>query len=185
MTFASRPLFSTRFAPAARRAVVAAGLALLAGAAAAQAYPAKQISFVNNFTPGGPSDMIARSVADVLQKRFSQPVVVENKPGAAGNIGATQVARSKPDGYTVLIGIDTTFTVNPHIYKGMPFKPADFRPIMVMASSGLLVGAHRPPASRPWPIWWPPARARASPSARPAPAAPATWRPSCSTRPRA
>ena len=142
MTFASRPLFSTRFAPAARRAVVAAGLALLAGAAAAQAYPAKQISFVNNFPPGGPSDMIARSVADVLQKRFSQPVVVENKPGAAGNIGATQVARSKPDGYTVLVGIDTTFTVNPHIYKGMPFKPADFRPIMVMASSGLLVGAH-------------------------------------------
>ena len=76
MTFASRPFFSTRFAPAARRAVVAAGLALLAGAAAAQAYPAKQISFVNNFPPGGPSDMIARSVADVLQKRFSQPVVV-------------------------------------------------------------------------------------------------------------
>ncbi len=136
---AVRALFTRGFA---RRALVATTLCLLAGAAVAQAYPARQITFVNSFPPGGPSDLIARSVAEVLQKRFKQPVVVDNKPGAAGNIGTTQVARSAPDGYTVLIGIDTTFTVNPHIYKGMPFKPAEFKPLMVMASSGLLVGAH-------------------------------------------
>lgn len=135
---AARPIFSHGI----RRLLAAAGFGLIAGAAAAQGFPAKQISFVNNFPPGGPSDMIARSVADVLQKRFKQPVVVENKPGAAGNIGAAQVARSAADGYTVLIGIDTTFTINPHIYKGLPFKPADFRPLMVIASSGLMVGAH-------------------------------------------
>lgn len=135
---ASRPLFSIGM----RRLLVAAGLGLLASTAAAQGFPTKQITVVNNFPPGGPSDMIARSVADVLQKRFKQPVVVENKPGAAGNIGAAQVARSAADGYTVLIGIDTTFTINPHIYKGLPFKPADFKPLMVMASSGMMVGVH-------------------------------------------
>ncbi|WOP14909.1 tripartite tricarboxylate transporter substrate binding protein [Ottowia sp. SB7-C50] len=126
----------------ARRTLAAAALGLLSTAANAQGFPTKPITFVNSFPPGGPSDMIARSIAEVLQQRFKQPVVVENKPGAAGNIGTAQVARSAPDGHTVLIGIDTTFTVNPHIYKGMPFKPADFKPLMVMASSGLLVGAH-------------------------------------------
>ena len=136
---APHPLF---FSSGIRRLLAAAGLGLVASAAAAQGFPARQVTFVNNFPPGGPSDMIARSVADVLQKRFKQPVVVDNKPGAAGNIGATQVARSAADGYTVLIGIDTTFTINPHIYKGLPFKPADFRPLMVIASSGLMVGAH-------------------------------------------
>jgi tripartite-type tricarboxylate transporter receptor subunit TctC len=100
------------------------------------------VKFVNTFPPGGPSDILARALADVLQNQFKQPFVVENKAGAAGNIGADAVAKSAPDGYTVLFGIDTTLTVNPHIYKGMPFKPADFRPVMVMASSGLLVGAN-------------------------------------------
>jgi tripartite-type tricarboxylate transporter receptor subunit TctC len=86
--------------------------------------------------------MIARSVADVLQKQFNQPFVVENKAGASGNIGADTVAKAAADGHTVLFGIDSTFTVNPHIYKGMPFKAADLRPVMIMASSGLLVGVH-------------------------------------------
>ncbi len=110
--------------------------------AQAPAWPAKPVRFVNNFPPGGPSDMIARSLADVLQKQFNQPFVVENKAGASGNIGADTVAKAAPDGHTVLFGIDSTFTVNPHIYKGMPFKVADLRPVMVMASSGLLVGVH-------------------------------------------
>jgi tripartite-type tricarboxylate transporter receptor subunit TctC len=110
--------------------------------AQAPAWPTKPVRFVNNFPPGGPSDMIARSVADVLQKQFNQPFVVENKAGASGNIGADTVAKAAPDGHTVLFGIDSTFTVNPHIYKGMPFKAADLRPVMIMASSGLLVGVH-------------------------------------------
>lgn len=121
--------------------------ALLAAAIApafaqAPAWPAKPVKFVNNFPAGGPSDTIARSIADVLQNEFRQPFVVENKAGASGNIGADAVAKAAADGYTVLFGIDSTFTVNPHIYKGMPFKAADLRPVLVMASSGLLVGVH-------------------------------------------
>ena len=121
----------------------ALGTCLVAFSAQAQsAYPARPVKFVNNFPPGGPSDIITRSLADELQKTLKQPFVVENKAGAAGNIGADQVAKSAADGHTVLFGIDTTFTVNPHIYKAMPFKPSDFKPVMVMASSGLLVGVH-------------------------------------------
>jgi len=133
---------ASSFVPA-RRALLAALVALAAaGPAFAQGWPAKPVRIVNNFPPGGPSDTIARSVADVLQKQFGQPFVVENKPGAAGNIGADAVAKAAADGHTLLFGIDSTFTINPHIYKSMAFQPADLRPVMVMASSGLLVGVH-------------------------------------------
>ena len=133
--------------PLSRRMLLAASLCLAAAlpamkAQAQAAFPSKPVKFVNSFPPGGPSDILARSVADILQAMFKQPVLVENKPGASGNIGADLVAKSPPDGYTVLFGIDTTVTVNPHIYKGMPFKPADLKPVMIMASSGLLVGVH-------------------------------------------
>lgn len=107
-----------------------------------QNYPSKTIKFVSNFPAGGPADFLARSVGEFITTQTKQPVVVENKPGAGGNIGADFVAKSAADGYTVLFGIDTTFTVNPYIYKSMAFKPADLRPIMVMVSSGLLVGSH-------------------------------------------
>ncbi len=108
----------------------------------AQSYPVKPIKFITNFPAGGPADYLARTVGEAITSQYKQPVVVENKPGAGGNIGADFVAKSPADGYTVLFGIDTTFTVNPYIYKSMAFKPADLRPIMVMVSSGLLVGAH-------------------------------------------
>lgn len=118
--------------------------ALLAAAlpafAQAPAWPAKPVRLISNFPAGGPADLIARSMADVLQKQFGQPFVVENRAGASGNIGADAVAKAPADGYTVLFGIDSTFTVNPHIYQSMPFKPADLRPVSIMASSGLLVG---------------------------------------------
>ncbi len=111
-------------------------------ASAQDGYPAKPVRFVNNFPPGGPSDLLARSVSAVLQETLKQPVVVENKAGAAGNIGAAEVAKSPADGYTVLFGIDTTFTVNPYLYASMPFKRTDLKPVVVMASSGLLVGVN-------------------------------------------
>jgi tripartite-type tricarboxylate transporter receptor subunit TctC len=117
-------------------------LAVSAPAVQAQTYPSKPIRFVNNFPAGGPSDFLARTVGEAITTAFKQPVVTENKAGAGGNIGADLVAKSPADGYTVLFGIDTAFTVNPYIYKGMPFKPSDFKPIMVMVSSGLLVGAN-------------------------------------------
>jgi tripartite-type tricarboxylate transporter receptor subunit TctC len=100
------------------------------------------VRFVNNFPPGGPSDILARSLAEALQSSLKQTFIVENKAGAGGNVGADAVAKSPPDGYTVLFGIDTAFTVNPHIYKTLPFKPSDLKPLLVMGSSGLLIGAH-------------------------------------------
>ncbi len=125
------------------------GLLLLAGACAlpriglAQAtYPSKAVKFVNNFPPGGPSDILARGVAEYMQSVHKHAFIVDNKPGAGGNVGAEVVAKSAADGYTVLFGIDTAFTVNPHIYKTMPFKPGDLKPVMIMASSGLLIGTH-------------------------------------------
>lgn len=105
-------------------------------------YPNKTVHFVTNFPPGGPADILARSMAEALQSSLKQVFIVENRPGAGGNLGADVVAKSPADGYNVLFGIDTTFTVNPYLYKAMPFKPTDFKPVMVMASSGLLVGAY-------------------------------------------
>jgi tripartite-type tricarboxylate transporter receptor subunit TctC len=105
-------------------------------------WPSKPVKFINSFPPGGPSDILARAVGDVLQKQFGQPFVVDNKPGAAGNVGADQVAKAAPDGNTLLWGIDTTHTINPHIYKVMPFKEADLKPLVVISSSGLLLGVH-------------------------------------------
>jgi tripartite-type tricarboxylate transporter receptor subunit TctC len=78
----------------------------------------------------------------VLADTLKQPFVVENKAGAAGNIGADAVAKSTADGHTLLFGIDTTFTINPHLYASMPFKPGDLKPVVIMASSGLLLGVH-------------------------------------------
>ena len=126
--------------------MAATGLAFTQAQAQAQApaapWPAKAVKFVNSFPPGGPSDILARSVGDLLQKQFNQPFVVENRAGAAGNVGADAVAKSAADGYTLLWGIDTTHTINPHIYKTMPFRDADLKPVVVLSSSGLLLGAH-------------------------------------------
>ena len=108
--------------------------------AQSQVYPVKTVKIINNFPAGGPSDILARSMADALQNTLKQPFIVENKPGAGGNVGVDIVAKSPADGHTLLFGIDTAFTVNPHIYKSLPFKTSDLKPVMIMASSGLLVG---------------------------------------------
>lgn len=114
------------------------------GTALAQApsFPSKPVKLVNSFPPGGPSDILARSLGEVMQQTLKQPFVVENRPGAGGNLGADLVAKSAPDGHTVLIGIDTTFTINPGIYKNMPYKLSDLKPVMIIASSGLLIGVN-------------------------------------------
>ena len=128
-----------------RRACLTATLSLglcAAGLAQSPAWPSKPVRFVNSFPPGGPSDILARAVGDVLQKQFNQPFVVENRPGAAGNVGADAVAKSAADGHTLLWGIDTTHTVNPHIYGTMPFKDSDLKPVAILSSSGLLLGVH-------------------------------------------
>ncbi len=131
---------------------VALGTALLCGAIAAIAatpaavaqarYPDKPVRFIVNFPPGGPLDILARTLADKLQASLGQPMVVENKPGAGGNIGADLVAKGAADGYSVLITIDTPLTINPGVYKSLPFQPSDLMPVMIVASSGLMIGTH-------------------------------------------
>ncbi|PUE57274.1 TctC [Limnohabitans sp. 2KL-17] len=127
------------------RALLVGSLSLLVNSATmAQnaTWPSKPVKFVNSWPAGGPSDVLARAVGDVLQKQFGQAFVVDNKPGAAGSVGADLVAKSMPDGYSLLWGIDTTHTINPHIYKSMPFKEADLKPLVVISNSGLLLGVH-------------------------------------------
>lgn len=128
-----------------RRALL--GLSLFAALAApglhAQTtWPTQTVRLVNNFPAGGPSDLLARTVSQVLGEQFKQTFVVENKPGAAGNIGAADVAKANADGNTLLVGIDTTFTINPHLYASQGFKPSALKPVIIMASSGLLIGVH-------------------------------------------
>ena len=110
--------------------------------AQAPSFPNKPVKLINSFPPGGPSDILARSLSEVMQQTLKQPFVVENRPGAGGNLGADLVAKSAPDGHTVLIGIDTTLTINPGIYKNMPYKLSDLKPVMIIASSGLLIGVN-------------------------------------------
>ncbi|MFM7342767.1 MAG: Bug family tripartite tricarboxylate transporter substrate binding protein, partial [Betaproteobacteria bacterium] len=124
-----------------------AGLMIMAGAGTSLAqpgvsWPSKPVRFVSSFPPGGPSDILARAVGEALQKQFNQPFVVENRAGAAGNVGADLVAKAAGDGHTLLWGIDTTHTINPHIYKSMPFRDSDLRPLVILSSSGLLLGVH-------------------------------------------
>jgi tripartite-type tricarboxylate transporter receptor subunit TctC len=108
-------------------------LACMAPAAApAQGnWPDKGIKVVLPFPPGGPSDIVMRLAAEKMQAALKQPVVIENKPGAGGNLGAAEVARAPKDGYTWLFGTDTLLTVNPHVYKQLGFKPDDLQPVAI------------------------------------------------------
>jgi tripartite-type tricarboxylate transporter receptor subunit TctC len=105
------------------------GIALPLGAAA-QTYPERPIRIVNPWAPGGTADILSRTLAEKMQASLGQPVIVENKPGASGNIGSDQVAKAKPDGYTLLVGTMSTHTMNPALFKSMPFRGIDdFTPI--------------------------------------------------------
>ena len=113
-------------------ALCATVLALLTGAATAQGtWPDKPVRVVLPFPPGGPSDIVMRLAAEKMQAALKQPVVIENKPGAGGNLGAAEVARAPKDGYTWLFGTDTLLTVNPHVYKQLGFKPDDLQPVSI------------------------------------------------------
>ena len=107
---------------------------LLAGTASA-AYPDRPITLIVPWAPGGSTDILARAIAEQLTKSMGQPVVVENKAGASGNIGSNMVAKAKPDGYTLLIGSMSTHAMNPALIPNMPFKGADdFTPIALVAN---------------------------------------------------
>ena len=130
-------------------AVVAlAGNLLSHGLALAQlpggaAYPARPLRFVVNFPIGGSVDVVARLTGQRLLEATGQQVMVENRPGAGGNLGAESVAKSTPDGYTVLVTLDSTMTVNPSLYPKLSFDPAkDFAPVTQAVSSMLVVVVH-------------------------------------------
>lgn len=99
------------------------------------AWPEKPVRIIVPFAPGGTADILARTISNKLHPALGQPVVVDNRPGAAGNIGSEIVAKSKPDGYTLLVGLMTTHVVNPALYKKMPFDGVeDFTPIAMLAA---------------------------------------------------
>ena len=122
------------------------GGAVLAAAstlASAQAWPAKPIKFIVPYPPGGTSDILARAVGQKLQEKWGQPVVVENKPGATGNIGADFVAKSPPDGYTMLVADIGSLAIAPSVVQGLAFDPVkDFAPVVMIAYSPHLLVVH-------------------------------------------
>lgn len=117
-----------------RTLFIAAALAF-APVVAAQGYPSKQIRFVVTFPPGGTTDILAREIGARLQESWKQTVVVENRPGGGGNIGADIVAKAPPDGHTLLLGTNGTHAINPSLYSKMPYDAVkDFAPITLVAS---------------------------------------------------
>ena len=113
--------------------LAAAGLLPLTQAQA-QAYPNKPVKVIVNFPPGGAADVLARLLSAPLQDALGQPVVVENRGGAGGNIGADAVAKSPNDGYTLLMSSGGTLSINPHLYARMPFDPnKDLVPVAAVA----------------------------------------------------
>jgi tripartite-type tricarboxylate transporter receptor subunit TctC len=113
----------------------------IADGARAQAYPTKPIHVFVTSTAGGPLDVFTRLVTSKMEERLKQPFVVENKGGAGGNLAVTATLQAPPDGYTILFSIDSTFTVNPSLFKQIPFDPEkDFIPISVLAKFGQALG---------------------------------------------
>ena len=130
-----------------RRATLALCLAaswLAAAPAQAQAdnWPAKPIRIVVGFPAGSFTDTIARAVSDQLSKQLGQPVIVDNKPGANGAIGVGEVARSAPDGYTLLVTNSSSITINPQIYKKISYQPKDFAPVTMLLDSPFILTAN-------------------------------------------
>jgi tripartite-type tricarboxylate transporter receptor subunit TctC len=118
-------------------------LAFVVFEAAAQTYPSKPVRLVNPFPPGGPLDVLGRLLSERLGAALGRPVLVENKPGAAGNIGAADVAKSPADGHTVLLTLFSIITSNPHLYDRLPFDPLkDFAPVTALASSDSVLIVH-------------------------------------------
>ncbi|MEO3475430.1 tripartite tricarboxylate transporter substrate binding protein [Roseomonas sp. CAU 1739] len=135
MTFLRRTLL----AAATGSSGLAAGL-VLPGAALAVSFPDRPVRIILPFAPGGNSDIVARLIAPVMSARLGQPVVVENRAGAGGSIGATAVARARPDGYTVLFGSTGPLSVNPAVQASLPYDAErDFAPIGLLSRTPLVL----------------------------------------------
>ncbi len=132
--------------PAIPRTLLSLAAAAFLGAAAsvhAQAWPAKPIRCIVPFAPGGTTDILARLVAPKLGEALGQPVVVENRPGAAGSLGAEQLAKSAPDGYTIGGGTISSHAINVTLYPKLPYDPVrDFAPITMLATLPNMLVVH-------------------------------------------
>src|SRR5215470_15323376 len=125
------------------RIALAAALAMLASAAPAETYPARPIRLLISFTPGGASDLIARTLGAPLSARLGQPIVVENRPGSNGNLAGELAAHATPDGYTLLLGPSSLFAINPHLYAKMAIDPLkDLLPVASLVSNELILAAN-------------------------------------------
>lgn len=122
------------------RIIAVLAFAMLTSAAGAQTYPSRAIHFVSAFAPGGTTDILARVLAEKLREQVGQPVIVENRPGAGGNIGSNYVAKAAPDGYTLLMGASGPLAVNVSLFASMPFDPRrDFIPIVQITGAPLVL----------------------------------------------
>ena len=118
-----------------KRTLAAVLAATLPALAAAQAYPSKTVTIVNPFTAGGPIDLLARAVGQKLNEAWGQPVIVETRAGAAGNIGIEYVAKQPADGHTLLVMPTGNAVVNPHLYARLPYDTfRDFAPVTLLAT---------------------------------------------------
>ncbi|NBS58528.1 MAG: tripartite tricarboxylate transporter substrate binding protein [Betaproteobacteria bacterium] len=125
------------------RIAAALMLVVATGAAFAQAYPAKPIRIIVPFAAGGTSDILARAIGPKLTAAWGQPVVIENKTGANGNVGAEFVVRSAPDGYTMLLSDVGALAISPSVYPSLPFDPIkDFAPVIMISYSPHVLAVH-------------------------------------------
>ena len=117
--------------------------AWVVGAAAAENYPNRLVKLVVPFAAGGPSDIIARAIGEKLSARLKQPFVIENRPGAGGNVGTEVLVKAAPDGHTLGLMLSSILTVNPSLYRKLPFDPdKDLRPISIVSESGMMLVVH-------------------------------------------
>ena len=126
-----------------KRIFLALFAAALSSVALAQAGPTKPVRFIVPYPPGGTSDILARTIGDKLTAALGQTVVVENKPGANGNVGADFVAKATPDGYTFLLADIGAIAISPSVYPTLPFDPVkDFTPVTMVAYSPHILAVH-------------------------------------------
>ena len=123
--------------------LVIALFAACCGSAWAQAYPSKPIRLVVPYSAGGSPDVVGRTIGAKLTEAWGQQILIDNRPGASGNIGTEHVAKSLPDGYTLLLATDIQMAINPHMYKSLPFNPdRDFAHIVQAAFIEFVLSVH-------------------------------------------